>query len=77
MPETPEPVIKMLRRKHKEENPECPYGDEPHFIPPSFGQVGFYACMPPEDLTNHTRCRPPYDHEHADHPPLPPSLSGK
>ena len=40
----------------------------PHFVPPSFGDIGFYTCQPiPPDLQNHTRCRPPFDHEHADH----------
>lgn len=43
----------------------------PHFVPPSFGQVGFYSCNPPADLTNHTRCRPPFDHEHLQHVVLP------
>lgn len=47
--------------------PDCTYGDSPHFVPPSFGQVGFYACQVPADLTNHTRCRPPYDHTHEEH----------
>ena len=39
----------------------------PHFVGPSFGQIGFFLCQVPEDLTNHTRCMPPYDHEHGDH----------
>jgi hypothetical protein len=51
-----------LRRRHLEEHPTCAYGDEPHFVPPSFGQVGFYLCDPPADLTNHSRAPvPPSD----------------
>jgi hypothetical protein len=57
----------FMRRTHLEDNPGCTFGDEPHYVPPSFGQVGFYACDPPADLTNHTRCRSPYDHDHAEH----------
>lgn len=60
-------AMKELRARHKAENPDCSYGDEPHFVPPSFGQVGFYLCSPPSDLTNHSRCRPPYDHESDAH----------
>lgn len=45
----------QLRRRHLEEHPTCTYGDEPHFVPPSFGQVGFYLCDPPADLTNRSR----------------------
>ena len=39
----------------------------PHFVPPCFGQIGFFACDPPSDLRNHSRCRAPFDHEHAEH----------
>lgn len=47
----------------------CPRCGEqgPHFVPPSFGDIGFYTCDPPADIRNHTRCRYPYDHVHADH----------
>ena len=27
----------------------------PHFIPPCFGDIGFYSCDPPADIRNHTR----------------------
>jgi hypothetical protein len=26
-------------------------------------------CDPPADIRNHTRCQPPFDHEHEDHKP--------
>lgn len=54
-------------QQHRLDHPNCTYGDQPHFVPPSFNQIGFYACDPPADLTNHTRCVAPFDHEHADH----------
>lgn len=58
---------KTLRELHREKYPHCTYGDKPHFIPPSFGHVGFYLCDMPADLTNHTRCRAPFVHEHPEH----------
>lgn len=60
-------LTQRMRQWHKEEHPDCTYGDKPHFVPPSVGQIGFYMCDPPDDLTNHCRCSPPFDHEHADH----------
>lgn len=60
-------TVRRLREQHRKDHPNCTYGDEPHFVPPSFGQVGFYLCDPPVDITNHTRCLPPFDHEHEDH----------
>lgn len=60
-------IIQALREQHLKENPNCTYGDAPHFVPPMFGDVGFYMCQPPEDMLNHTRCRAPFDHEHVDH----------
>lgn len=60
-------LLKLLRDRHLAEHPNCIYGDRPHYVPPSLGQIGFYACDPPVDSTNHTRCLPPYDHEHEDH----------
>ena len=67
--------LKLMQEQHKKDHPTCKYGDEPHFVPPSFGQRGFYLCELDEakargeepDLVNHTRCRPPYDHQHKDH----------
>jgi hypothetical protein len=60
-------IVELMREQHLKESPDCPYGDEPHFVPPSFGQEGFYMCMVPDDVTNHNRCIPPFDHEHEDH----------
>lgn len=61
----------LSHEKHLEQHPNCTYGPKtPHFVPPSFGQIGFYMCDPPADITNHTRCVPPYDHEHPDHMPI-------
>lgn len=40
---------------------------EPHYVPPGAGMVGFYECDPPEDVRNHARCLPPFDHEHPLH----------
>lgn len=49
--------------------PNCTYGDQPHYVPPGFGMIGFYACDPPEDLTNHTRCyQGTCDKDSPDHP---------
>lgn len=50
-----ESLAQLLLKIHKEEHPNCTYGDKPHFVPPSFGQVGFYLCDPPKDLTNYSR----------------------
>jgi hypothetical protein len=60
-------AIKVIREQHKRDHPNCTYGDRPHFVPPSLNEVGFYLCDPPDDARNHTRCRRPYDHEHAAH----------
>lgn len=57
--------IMALRKGHHE---DC-VDDSPHFVPPSFGEIGFFTCNIPSDLTNHTRCRPPYDHESENHTP--------
>lgn len=67
MTNKPKSALQLFREFHKRDHPNCTYGDEPHFVPPSFGQIGFYMCDPPEDITNHTRCRPPFDHEHNEH----------
>lgn len=48
------------------EGEECRI-DGPHFIPPGLGMIGFFTCNTPEDIRNHTRCHPPFDHEHEDH----------
>lgn len=66
-PAPADPLLAKIWADHKRSHPDCTFGDEPHFVPPSFGQIGFYLCDRPTDLTNHTRCRPPCDHEHADH----------
>ena len=42
--------MKIVREKHKLEHPGCEYGDKAHYVPPSFGQVGFYLCDPPKDV---------------------------
>jgi hypothetical protein len=60
-------IVHKMRRWHRENHPDCTYGDQPHYVPPSAGQIGFYLCDVPVDLTNHTRCSPPFDHEHPDH----------
>lgn len=51
----------FMHRAHMEAHPDCSYGSEPHFVPPSFGQVGFYLCDVPDDLTNHSREGIPLD----------------
>jgi hypothetical protein len=66
-PAPADPLTAKIRAEHKKSHPNCTFGDQPHFIPPGAGMIGFYECDPPADLTNHTRCMPPYDHEHADH----------
>lgn len=50
-----ESLDEFMKRTHLEQNPDCQYGGKPHFVPPSFGQVGFYACNPPDDLENKSR----------------------
>jgi hypothetical protein len=50
-----ESLADFSRRLHKAQHPNCTYGDTPHYVPPSFGQIGFYACDPPADLTNYER----------------------
>jgi hypothetical protein len=59
-------LAQILKESHKRDYPQCTETG-PHFVPPSFGQVGFYTCSPPVDLTNHTRCLEPFNHEHVDH----------
>ncbi len=59
------PTWRRMLDRHLEEHPHCIYGDQPHFVPPSFGQVGFYLCDPPTDLTNRSR---------VEVPPSPPSV---
>ena len=39
-----EKALRILREKHKQDHPNCTYGDQPHFVPPSFGDRGFYLC---------------------------------
>lgn len=53
---------KTMQELHREKYPHCTYGDKPHFVPPSMGQIGFYLCEVPTDLTNHTRRQQPFDH---------------
>jgi hypothetical protein len=65
----PMAAAKLLsRQEHLKRYPNCAY-EGPHYVPPPFGQIGFYMCNPPADLANHTRCFPPYDHDHPDHIP--------
>jgi hypothetical protein len=59
---------KILMAHKNKQGEECT-NESPHFIPPSFGDIGFFTCNVPDDLTNHTHCRPPYDHESNDHIP--------
>lgn len=47
--------MRRMREQHLRDNPDCPYGDEPHYVPPGAGTVGFYACQPLDDITNHDR----------------------
>ncbi len=37
--------------------PKCRRCGEPgpHFVPPCFGDIGFYSCDPPADIRNHSR----------------------
>ena len=60
-------AVQLMREKHLEDNPNCTYGDQPHFVPPSFGDIGFYMCQVPDDIVNHNRCLAPFDHDHDDH----------
>jgi hypothetical protein len=60
---------KVMLEAHLRDHPGCTYGLQPHFVPPCFGDVGFFMCDPPADIRNHTRCRPPFNHEHEDHKP--------
>ena len=57
----------QLRELHLRAHPGCTYGDQPHYVPPGAGTIGFFLCDPPDDVVNHTRCVGPYDHEHVDH----------
>lgn len=60
-------LAERLRQLHRRQYPNCTYGDTPHFVPPGGNTIGFYLCDVPDDLRNHTRCQPPYNHEHDDH----------
>jgi ribosomal protein L32 len=46
---------------------ECGEKGARHFVPPCFGDIGFFSCNPPADIRNHTRCEWPWDHEHPLH----------
>ncbi len=37
--------------------PRCPECGQagPHFVPPCFGDIGFFSCNPPADIVNHSR----------------------
>lgn len=37
-------VRDLLYERHLVTHPWCSYGREPHYVPPSFGEPGFYAC---------------------------------
>jgi hypothetical protein len=58
---------RMAHESHMAAHPDCTYGYEPHFVPPSLQQIGFFLCDVPSDLRNHARCRWPFDHDHPDH----------
>jgi len=66
---TPVTMSELSVAAHLRDHPNCTYGNKPHFVPPCFGDIGFFMCDPPADIRNHTRCRPPFDHEHEDHKP--------
>lgn len=66
-PAPADPLAAKIHAQHLTEHPNCTFGDEPHYVPPGAGMIGFYACDLPADLINHTRCMIPYDHEHPDH----------
>ena len=57
----------LIKEMHKRNHPNCTYGNKPHFVPPSGDTIGFYMCDPPDDIRNHNRCTPPYDHKHVEH----------
>ena len=40
-------VLRFRRQEHLRDNPDCPYSDRPHYVPPGSGTPGFYACQPP------------------------------
>jgi hypothetical protein len=40
---------RLLRERHLVDHPNCTY-EGPHFVPPSFGDVGFYLCDVPADI---------------------------
>jgi hypothetical protein len=48
------------------EGEECEI-ESPHFVPPMGDTLGFYSCNVPEDIRNHGRCLPPFDHQHYQH----------
>lgn len=71
-------VVQRMRVRHTLANPNCTYGDRAHYVPPCFGDLGFYLCNPPSDIRNHVRCLPPFDHDHEDHVITPPDpLAGE
>lgn len=37
-------VVNEMKKQHLIDNPWCKYGMEPHFVPPCFGDPGFFAC---------------------------------
>jgi hypothetical protein len=43
--------------------------EHPHFVPPMDDTLGFFSCNVPEDIRNHGRCLPPFDHQHYQHHP--------
>jgi hypothetical protein len=56
-----------MYEQHRVKVPTCTFGDQPHYVSPSVGQIGFYMCDIPDDIRNHTRCVAPFDHEHEAH----------
>jgi hypothetical protein len=37
-------VLDEMYESHIKTHPWCSYGRQPHFVPPSLGDPGFYAC---------------------------------
>lgn len=51
-------LIELMREHHRRTHPNCTYGDEPHYVPPSAGCRGMFLCEIPVVCERHRLISP-------------------